>query len=461
MRKLLILVLLAASMHAAAKPGPGEKRYEEYLDKALIYGDESWQAYVGELGQRLLAHSPDAGKEYHFQVVDTPHVNASASPDAYIFVDRGMLAYLSSEDELAAVIGHEIAHVVARHSRRGRNKQLMGKSLGLIAAIGTGRGELFGVADAYTRQQLSGFGRESELEADRLGGEYMARAGYNPMAIIDVVQVLKDQEIFAKRVERKPVVYHGLFASHPKNDKRLYDAVTYSRESVPTKVVTPLRDFLGMLDGMVYGDDAMSGLVRETTFYHAGLRVVVKFPDDWTVAKSQSEVIGTAPGGGDEAFITLSRHNAYSLLSPLEFLTEILKREDIKSGESVEINGFEAYVGEVQNEGTDAKLKLIGLLYRDKDAFVFSGEAGPNGDPDRLREDFVATMQALRNMTVDDAKLANKLRIRIKIAEPDQTYADLARRSAISDHAEEHLRLLNAGYPNGEPRAGNFIKVVE
>ena len=153
------------------------------------------------------------------------------------------------------------------------------------------------------------------------------------------------------------------------------------------------------------------------------------------MAKSQSEVIGTAPGGGDEAFITLSRHNAYSLLSPLEFLTEILKREDIKSGESVEINGFEAYVGEVQNEGTDAKLKLIGLLYRDKDAFVFSGEAGPNGDPDRLREDFVATMQALRNMTVDDAKLANKLRIRIKIAEPDQTYADLARRSAIGDHA--------------------------
>ena len=48
-----------------------------------------------------------------------------------------------------------------------------------------------------------------------------------------------------------------------KNDKRLYDAVTYSRESVPTKVATPLRDFLGMLDGMVYGDDAMSGLVRE------------------------------------------------------------------------------------------------------------------------------------------------------------------------------------------------------
>ena len=461
MRKLIIFALLAASMHAAAKPGPGEELYEEYLDKGLIYGNESWQAYVRELAQRLLPHANDPGVEYHFYVIDTPDVNASAYRDGYIFIDRGILAYLSSEDELAAVVGHEIAHIAARHSRRAQRKNLVGKSIGLIAWLTTGVSDLMSVTDAYTRQQISGFGRENELEADRLGGEYMARAGYNPMAIIDVVQVLKDQDTFAEQVERRPVAYHGLFRSHPKNDKRLHDAVAYAQRSLPDETATPLRDFWEMVDGIVYGDETMSGVVRDTTFYHGSLRIVVKFPDDWTVTKAKSDVSGTAPGGNAEAFIALGRHNADSRLSPLEFLTESLKRDDIESGESVEINGFQAYIGEVQNEGTDAKLKLIGLLYRDHSSFLFSGEAGPNGDPDAFREDFVATMHALRNMTAEDAKVANKLRIRVKIAEPDQTYADLARGSAISKHAEEQLRLLNAGYPNGEPRAGNYIKVVE
>ena len=461
MHKLIIFALLAASMHAAAGKGDGQELYEEYLDLGLIYGDESWQAYVRELGQLLLAHSPDADREYHFYVVDTPQVNASALQGGYIFVHRGILAYLSSEDELAAVIGHEIAHIAARHGRRERRKNLVGKSVGLIAWLTTGVGDLMNVTDAYTRQHVSGFGREAELEADRLGGEYMARAGYNPLAIIDMVQALKNQETFAQQVERRPVAYHGLFRTHPKNDKRLHDAVAYAQQLLPDEAATPLRDYWEMVDGIVYGDETMSGVVRDTTFYHGNLRIAVKFPDDWTVRKAKSDVSGTAPGGNAEAFITMGRHDIDSRLSPLEFLTESLKREDIKSGESVEINGFQAYIGEVQNEGTDARLKLIGLLYRDHSSFLFSGEAGPNGDPDAFREDFVATMHALRNMTAEDAKVANKLRIRVKIAEPDKTYADLARGSAISKHAEEQLRLLNAGYPNGEPRAGNYIKVVE
>ena len=461
MRRLLMLAFLAASVHAVAGKGPGQKLYEEYRDKGLVYADESWQAYVRELGHRLLAHSPHAGRPYHFYVIDMPNVNASALPDGYIFVHRGILAYMSSEDELAAVLGHEIAHVTEGHGRKRQRKQLLGKTAGMLAWLTTGVGELAGVANTFTNQHISGFGREAELDADRLGAEYMARAGYNPMATIDMVHVLKDQEVFASQVERQPAPYHGLFRSHPKNDKRLHDVVAYAQSSLPDQAAEPLRDFWEMVDGLVYGDETMTGVVRDTTFYHGSLRIAVEFPDDWSVTKSKTEVSGTAPGGTAEAFIALGLHSADDRLTPLEYLTEELERDDIKSGESVEINGSQAYVGEVQNEGTDARLKLIGLLYWGRNAYLFSGEAGPNGDPDAFREAFVATMHALRTMTAEDAKAANKLRIRVKIAEPDQTYADLARNSAIDQHAEEQLRLLNAGYPNGEPRAGNYIKIVE
>ena len=462
MRKLFTLALIAAAAQVAAGPGPGEKLYDEFADKGLVYDDEAWQTYVQELGERVLAQTPHAHRKYHFYVVDLPEVNASANPDGYVDIHRGILAYMKSEDELAALIGHEIAHVTARHHRRMKNRQLLGKSAGLISWLTTGVGDLMGVTDAYTTQNVLEYKREYELEADLLGGEYMARAGYNPLAIVDMIHTLKDQEAFAKQVSRQPVVYHGLYRTHPKNDKRLHETVAFAQKAFDSsRAVEPLRDFWEMIDGMVYGDETAAGVVRDTTFYHGSYRIVVKFPDDWTVDKSTNEVRAMAPGGAKEAIITLGRHNPDNRRSPLEFLTETLQRDDIKSGEAVEINGSQAYIGEVENEGTDAQLKLIGLLYRDRSAYLFSGEAGPNGDPEAFRKDFVATMHALRNMTAQDAQDANKLRIRVVVAEPDTTYADLARRSPIEKNAEERLRLLNAGYPNGEPRAGNYIKIVE
>ena len=456
---LATVCLVAATPFAWA--GAGEKLYNEFVDKGQIYGDERWQRYVQRLGGLLLAQSEDAGKPYRFFVLDNSAVNAFATPDAYIFINRGLIAFLDSEAQLAAVIGHEIGHVLARHARRQRSADLFGKSVGLIAAVFTGRGELFEVSDAATRTIVSGYGREMELEADRLGGELLAKAGYNPLAIIDTVQVLKDQELFAKQVERRPATYHGLFASHPKNDKRLHDAVAYALPLLPGEVADPLVDFHELLDGLTYGDESRTGLARGTTFYHGGLRVVIEFPAGWTLANSQAEVTGLAPGGREEASIRVGRHEWRRRESPEEFLTKRLQRDDLKSGAAVEINGLKGYVGELDVAGGAEQLKLIGVLYRGKDVFLFQGAAGAKGDAEAFKGQFQATMEGLRNMTPADAEVANERRIRIIVAEPDQTYADLARRSALDRRPEEMLRLLNGGWPNAEPRAGNYIKIVE
>ena len=457
----LALALALAAGGQCASAGPGEDLHQEFVETGQIYGDDAWQRYVQRLGERLLAHSRDAGKPYRFFVLDNSAVNAFAAPDAYIFINRGLIAFLASEDQLAAVIGHEIGHVLARHARRQRSADLFGKSVGLIAAVFTGRGELLEVSDAATRTIVSGYGREMELEADRIGGELLAKAGYNPLAIIDTVQVLKDQELFAKQVERRPATYHGLFASHPKNDKRLHDAVAYALPLLPDEVAEPLANFPDMLDGLAYGDESLAGLARGTTFYHGGLRVVIDFPEGWTLANSQAEVTGTAPAGREEASISVGRHAWRRRESPEEFLTDRLMRDDLKSGEAVEINGLTGYIGELSVEGGAERLKLIGVLYRGKDVFLFTGAAGAKGDAEAFRGQFERTMHGLRNMTQEDAEIANERRIRVIVAEPDQTYADLAKRSALRRRPEATLRLLNGGWPNAEPRAGNHVKIVE
>lgn len=443
-----------------ALASPGSKMVKELEENDGFYDDERWQRYVTEIGERLLAHTPDRGKKYHFYVIDGAILNAMAMPESHIFVSRGLLAYVRSEDELASVIGHEIAHITARHIRQRRMTDLLGKSVGFLSAIATGRGELNQLSNQLTSVVTSGYGREMELEADRLGAEYMAKAGYNPTAVLDMLHVLMDQALFNRQVAGRSSGYHGLFASHPKQDRRLHEAVTYSQQFLPDELVEPVGDFWGLMNGLVYGDEAARGLVRDSTYYHSALRVVIEFPDKWQVGYSSSRVNGIAPGGTGIGTISVMRHQPVKRKSPAKYVTDVLKRDDLTTGADVEINGNEAYIGEVDTSTSNLQLGLIGVLYHRDDVFFFKGECGPNGDPATFRQQFRATMEALRPMTQDDLKIANSQRIEIIEAKPGQTYAELAHNSPISEFPEETLRLLNGNHPNGEPRAGDYIKVV-
>ena len=462
MRLLASVAAFAFALCAApASAGAGKKMYEEFVAENQIYADERLQSYMQRVGARLLAHTPDAGKEYHFHVLDGDRVNAFATADAYIFVSRGLLAFLQSEDQLAAVVGHEIGHVVGRHMRKRRVTNIAGKAIGAVAAIATGRGELMrDVSNPLTALMVSGYGRDMELEADRFGGEFMARAGYDPLAVIDTVWVLKDQQDFSKRVGGEAPSYHGLFASHPRNDQRLHQAVAYARSLAPPQPREPEGDFWEMVDGLAYGDEAASGLVRGETYYHAGLRIVVEFPQGWSVIAPQSQVIGNAPGGKTQGSISMARHEFVKRMSPAEYVAEVLKREDVASGQETEINDAPAYVGEIDTSESTGELQLIAVLYLRRNVFLFKGSCRGTCDAEQFRTQFDATLEGLRPMTADDVNHANSRRIQVVVAEPGQSFADLAMQSPIGDHAEDTLRLMNAHYPNGEPRAGDYVKVV-
>ncbi|MCZ6888335.1 MAG: M48 family metalloprotease [Gammaproteobacteria bacterium] len=461
MRALVGLLVLLVVFAPRAFAGDGAKMYKEFIATNQLYHDEAWQDYVDKIGNRLLAQTSHRDKDYTFVVIDSSQINAFATSDAYIFVNRGLIAFLSSEDELAAVIGHEIGHVVGKHVQRRKGTQRIGQGAGLLAAILTGRGELMEVSNAAVATMVSGYGREMELEADRYGGRFIAKAGYNPLAMISVVQVLKDQELFSKQVAHKPTNYHGLFASHPKNDKRLHDVVAFAQSSLPDEVVEPIADFWEMVDGLVYGDQAAAGVVKDSIFYHSGLRVVVEFPEGWSIASGQSQVTASAPGGSEVGVITVGQQAYQKKTTPEEYVTDVLQRDDVTNGESSEINGHDVYIGEIDTSNTENKLELIAILYRNKDVFLFKGKAGPDGDADAFRQQFVDTLHRLKNMTAADAQLANNHRIRVVTVDPGVKYRDLALNTPIRQYPEETLRLLNAGYPHGEPRPGDYIKVVQ
>ena len=451
--------LLSANVHAA---GDGEKMYNDLREKNGLYQDEDWQDYVTEIGERLLAASGRAGEHYTFTVVDNSQVNASATQDGYIFIHRGLIAFCRNEDELAGIIGHEIGHVVGRHVQRSKGLNRLGGLLGWLGVIGTSSFAMKDLGDTLTATAVTREAREYELEADGHGAEFLARAGYDPLAMISVIHVLKDQELFAKSVMNRPSVYHGIFGSHPRNDKRLNDVVQKAVPLAGRKLRAPERDFWEMIDGLVYGDEAATGLIKDGVYYHGSLRIVVAFPDGWEVTNTASAVSGRDVGGASSGSVTVQRQNPPAEeQTPEEYIRETLKREDIENGEALIVNGYDAYVTDIQILGGDDQVRKMAIVYKDGGIYLFRGTLGAAGDPAQFEKDFRATLDSFRAMTAADLQVANNQRIRVVMANPGDSYAEMARKASIKRFPEETLRALNGHHPRGEPRAGDFVKIVQ
>jgi len=173
-------------------------------------------AYVERVGQRIVGHLDDSFFEYHFGVVREGSVNAFAVPGGYVYVHSGLLMRISSDDELAAVLGHEVAHVHAHHlARQQEATRLMNYAslLGmLVSIIQPAVGALATAANAAATLQ---YRREFEQEADYLGARYVREAGFDERAALDFFKKLADQS------RAQPNLAPPYLLSHPVTDERL------------------------------------------------------------------------------------------------------------------------------------------------------------------------------------------------------------------------------------------------
>ncbi len=463
---LIVAAILSVTWAGSAAAGKGAEIYNELLEKGVIYPDERWQNYVTEIGERLLAESSDAGKTYTFVVVDQPMVNAWATADAYIFVTRGILAFFQSEDELAAVLGHEIGHVIGNHVGKSVTGNRLGKLAGILGTFATGSSSSYGLASAVTKTALASYGREHELEADEIGTDLILRAGYNPRALLDSIQMLRDHDNFQKTVLNTPTIYHGILGSHPAHNKRLNELVNQSQALVPAELAEPERDFYAMVDGLAYGDESSTGVVKDGVYYHGALRLRVAFPEGWDVQASSSEVYSierTASGKAGPGKMSVRRSaSPTETQTPEQYLTKTLRRDDLKDGAEIRVGPYPGYIATIETvAGSATELRQIAVVYKDGGVFLFNGELKQGGDAGIFAQAFLDAVMSFRAMTADDLRLVNNQKIKIIEARPGDTYAELARFVPVKSNAEAVLRVINGHHPYGEPRAGDRIKVIE
>jgi predicted Zn-dependent protease len=185
-----------------------------------IYPDQALNAYVDRVGQRVARRSHRPELNYTFKVVNDSSPNAFALPGGFIAISRGLLVNLENEAQLAAVLGHEVGHVTARHSVQAMQRStLLGATVGILgAAAGTTYGDLATKLGGVTASLIDNkYSREQESESDRLGIDYMVQSGYAPQGAVEL------QEIFYRKIEggRNPDWLSGLFRSHPFSKERL------------------------------------------------------------------------------------------------------------------------------------------------------------------------------------------------------------------------------------------------
>lgn len=483
MRTLCLLALLILLAGCATNPVTGEQDLvmmseqdelklgaqtnQRILQQYQPYDDPDLQAYVQYVGTKLAAISHRSHLNFRFTVLDSKEVNAFALPGGYIYITRGLMAYLNSEAELAAVLGHEIGHVTARHAVRQHSATQLA-NIGLVLSsvflpggfqtAGQQLGNLLGGA------LLSGYGREHELQSDRLGAEYLAGSGYDPQAMLQVIRVLKNQEQFelklARAESRQANVYHGLFASHPDNDTRLQQVIAHAAQVKQVDTPYTGRDaYLTRIDELSFGESTQQGILRGQNFYHGDLGFTLQFPAGWKVDNRTDSLIAAAPD--NSAIMQLTLKPVGQRISPRAFMLGKLGLKQLNNEQSLKIHGLPAHTATavIDASGTQ-RLSRITVIYYQQHAYILVGMSKDPGNIARHDGSFLITARSFRPLTGDERETIRPMRLEIIRADDKMTYATLATNSPLENFAEQQIRLLNGDYPAGEPQVGELVKIV-
>ncbi len=452
----------------------GAKEHKKIIAQYGVYRDQDLQAYVTKVGERVAKQSTRPDLAYQFTILDSDEINAFALPGGFIYVTRGILTHMNSESELAAVLGHEVAHVTQKHalSRQNKSKALdvlntvatavAGYQLGQVAASGMSElGGLFGGV------LLTGYSREFELEADEVGAQFMAAAGYDPKAMLNTIEILKAKdriEIQQARLEnREPRVYHGFLSTHPDNDTRYKQAILASSKLVRDEGEFIKEDeFLEKLNGMVYGTSKKVGVVRKYNFYHAKLGIKLRFPDNWRLEPAREGVLLFSQGG-DAAFL-ISTGRMYKGATPENYARDF-KALDVREAREITVAGMPAYLG-IANRADSIygpRPTRFAIIFDNKRRVVYELYGVGKHDLRNIASDqqFIATSFSFDRMDRDDFKTAREPSLQVVRAEEGTTMESLAAESPISNYALDKLRVMNGLYPAGQPEPGQLIKIVD
>ena len=405
----------------------GQQAAQEVAQTIGFVENPALQEYVAGIGKRMAAKSERPNLPWEFHVVNDAAVNAFALPGGFIFVTRGLLAYMNNEAELASVLGHEIGHVTARHSVQQISKaQLATLGLGLGSILSSDIAQFAGLASQGLGVLFLKYGRDAENQADQLGFKYALGLNYDVREMANVFQTLGRASGGGEG--RLP----EWLSTHPNPENRVartLERLDTLRTSLANAVVNR-EQYLEHIKGLTFGDDPRQGFFEGTTFYHPDMRFQVHFPDGWKTQNTPAAVVAVSPQ--EDAIIQLALAGN---TPPREAASKFLSQEGIQPGQgsTQTINGNPAATSYFQAQTQQGVIEgLVAFVAYGGRTFALLGYT-PQGKlgtyDDELRRT-ISSFDQLRNsaaLSVQPAKLELvKLPREMTLAQFYQTYPSTA-----------------------------------
>jgi predicted Zn-dependent protease len=426
-----------------------------------IVPDPALTKYVKAVGEKLAAVSESPDDPWRFVVLDTEMPNAFALPGGHIYVTRGLLALLNSEDELACVLGHEIGHVTARHGAKRIGTAILMAPINLVTGIAGFTVALvvpsLGKAIGSTGQVLTGglviapYGRAQENDADKIGQTLAALAGYDPAGMSSFLHTLDREVTYLTGDERR---FHFL-DTHPLTPSRVEktkERIGTLVRAEPNPIAGGRRAFFGRLEGIVVGLDPAGGVfVENEHFVQPELDFAITFPSGWTTVNLRTAVGAIAP---DENAVV-----AVEIVSTDKTLDEIQAQASAEDSEirfeRFEISGLPAARTELSARGVVVVVHLIefkGLVYS------VTGQVNRR-QADSYRGAFGSTARSFRAAKRSEVAEIREARLRVREAQAQESPNAIARR-APSVWSGERLAIANGVGENDRFAAGEAVKVA-
>jgi predicted Zn-dependent protease len=340
--------LQLALMTEAQEVELGRQASRDVAGSIGLVPDSALQAYIQQLGEPMARASERPDLPWTFGVVDDPTPNAFALPGGFVYFTRGMLGLMTTEAELATVLGHEIGHITARHSVAMISRaQLAQVGLGLGGVLFPDLQQFGGLAGAGLQLIFLRYGRDAERQADELGFRYALERRYDVREMAEVFETLAR---LGQEEGRSPVP--AWLQTHPLPAERI-DAVRQrvaDAEPLPEPLRVGRDDFLGRIDGLVYGVNPRNGFFREAHYLHPELRFQLHFPAGWQTRNLAQAVIGVSAQRDAALQLTLSADATGD-----DAARRFLAQQGVQAGRTARqtINGLPAVIAEfrAQAEG--------------------------------------------------------------------------------------------------------------
>jgi predicted Zn-dependent protease len=424
-----------------------------------VYDDPELQRYVSDLGMRLakVSHRPEL--PWHFTVVDNAAINAFAAPGGYIYITRGILAYMQDEAELVGVLGHEIGHVTARHAAQ-QYTRATGGQLGLLAlGIFVPAARPFGdLASTGLGILFLKYGRDDELQSDRLGIEYGVDAGWDPLGVPRFLRTLSRVSATSERG------VPNWLSTHPEPASRVEVARPIAEKLAAGRDLTRNREgYERRIDGMVYGDNPKDGIVRGRSFVHPVLRFALDFPEGWEVQNSPRQVMARAPGE-QRRYMLLEIVQKPSGRDIGQIAVNHMSGGGFQrvSGERTRINGLDAHVGVYR--GSIQGLGRVGMhaghiAMPDRTVYVIAGFA-PEAEFTAAQPVMAGAVQSFRELTRQQAEEIRPNRLDFYTTRAGDTWESIAKGPSRGLVPPATLAIMNGSEVNEGPRPGTRVRIV-